>query len=378
MHWLKATIPMMLAALIVGTLWLGVRYYDAYAAPGIHWAPASPIAGELASFRTELAQPGVYRVTVEKLSSKLPLLFVEYQAPGPLLDTRMQLSDGQLRLKLRFADEGQYRIRAWQAHAAAGAPPVFEHGFAVQTPLARYVVNAILVVVLLIAGYASGRQLRQLHQSRRSAAGGLTNILLIVISLIVISLGVAVPVTPSHAHGTAPASAATGDNSSGLSLEFVHPEQRNGYANSAPLLWDIRVLQAGVPLDHTAFDLEVIHGESRQTVLALAGITPGDHLPLRYAPPDGTHYEIALRIMRAQKTDGAPSPMGSRRGAQATDGLVALSLAHVSAVTQTEAKAPTTARQWQSFILLMLPALVGMAWGYGKKPTANATILRRT
>ena len=363
---------MMLAALIVGTLWLGVRYYDAYEAPGMHWAPASPIAGELATFRSELAQPGVYRVTVEKLSSKLPLLFVEYQTPGPLLDTRMQLPDGQLRLKLRFADEGQYRIGAWRADAAAGAPPVFEQGFTVQTPLARYVVNAILVVVLLAAGYASGRQLRRL------AAGVLTSILLIVISLIVISLGVVVPVAPSHAHGTAPASAATGANSNGLSLGFVHPDQRNGYANSTPLLWDMRVLQTGVPLDHTAFDLEVIHGESRQTVLALAGITPGDHLPLRYAPPDGTNYEIALRIMCAQKTDGAPSLAARTEARGAGHGWPGCAFAHVSAVTQAEAKAPTAARQWQSFILLMLPALVGMAGGYGKKPTANANTMRRT
>ena len=341
MRWLKATLPMVLAALIVGTVWLGVRYYDAYEAPGTHWAPANPIVGELASFRADLARPGVYRVTVEKLSSKLPLLFVEYQPPGPLLDTRMELPDGQLRLKLRFADEGQYRIAAWQAGAAADAPPVFEHGFAVQTPLARYAVNVILVVVLLAAGYASGRQLRRL------AMGALTGILLIIISL-----GLVLPVTPSHAHGTAPASAATGVDSSGLSLRFMHPNQRNAYANSAPLLWDLHVLQAGVPLDRAVFDLEVIHGESRQTVLALAGVTPGDRLPLRYAPPDGTNYEIALRIMRAAKTDGAAP------------------LVHVSAFTQAEAKAPTTTRQWQSFILLMIPALAGMAWGYGKKPPA--------
>ena len=340
MRWLKATVPVMLAALIVGAVWLGVRYYDAYEAPGAHWAPASPIAGELASFRADLARPGAYRVTVEKLSSKLPLLFVEYQPPGPLLDTRMELPDGQLRLKLRFADEGQYRIAAWQ-DAAADAPPVFEHGFAVQTPLARYAVNVILVVVLLAAGYASGRQLRRL------AMGALTSILLIVISL-----GLVLPVTPSHAHGTAPATTAAGANSHGLSLGFVHLDQRNAYANSAPLLWDLHVLQAGVPLDHAAFDLEVIHGESRQTVLALAGVTPGDRLPLRYAPPDGTSYEIALRIMRAAKTDGAAP------------------LVHVSAFTQAEAKAPTTTRQWQSFILLMIPALAGMAWGYGKKPSA--------
>ena len=345
MHWLKATIPMMLAALIVGALWLGVRYYDAYEAPGAHWAPARPIAGELASFRAELAQPGVYRIMVEKLSSKLPLLFVEYQTPGPLLDTRMQLPDAQLRLKLRFADEGQYRIGAWQADAVAGAPPIFEHRFAVQTPLARYVVNVILVVMLLTAGYISGRQLRRL------AMGTLTTILLIVISL-----GLVLPVASSHAHGTAPAIAATGANNYGLSLGFVHPDQRHGYANSAPLLWDLHVLQAGVPLDHIPFDLEVIHGESRQTVLTLAGITPGDHLPLRYAPPDGTSYEIALRIMRPPKTDGAPA------------------LVHISAVTETEAKAPTAARQWQSFILLMLPAITGMTWGYAKKPTATQRI----
>lgn len=343
MHWLKATLPMVLAALIVGTVWLGVRYYDAYEAPGAHWAPARPIAGELAGFRADLARPGVYRVMVEKLSSKLPLLFVEYQPPGPLLDTRMELPDGQLRLKLRFADEGQYRIAAWQAAADADAPPIFQHGFAVQTPLARYAVNVILVVVLLAAGYASGRQLRRL------AMGALTSILLIIISL-----GLVLPVAPSHAHGTAPASAAAaaGADSNGLSLRFIHPNQRNAYANSAPLLWDVHVLQAGVPLDHAAFDLEVIHGESRQTVLALAGVTPGDRLPLRYAPPDGTNYEIALRVMRAAKTDGAAP------------------LVHVAAFTQAEAKAPTATRQWQSFILLMIPALAGMAWGYGKKPSA--------
>ena len=51
MRWLKATVPMALAAFIMGTVWWGVRYYDAHEAPGTHWAPASPIAGELAGFR---------------------------------------------------------------------------------------------------------------------------------------------------------------------------------------------------------------------------------------------------------------------------------------------------------------------------------------
>ena len=101
--------------------------------------------------------------------------------------------------------------------------------------MARYAVNVILVIVLLAAGYASGRQLRRL------AMGTLTTILLIVISL-----GVVLPVAPSHAHGTAPASAATRTDSNGPSLGFVHPDQRHGYANSTPLLWDLHVLQAGV------------------------------------------------------------------------------------------------------------------------------------
>jgi hypothetical protein len=326
MRVINALLPILLAAAVVGAALLFVRYFASYEAPGENWAPASPVAGELASFQADLKRPGVYDVNVEKLSSKLPLLFVEYKSPGTVLDTRLELPDGKLRFKMRFIDEGQYRVVIRAAADGVAAKPVFDQQFDVQTPLAKYAVDVLFAVLLLAAGFLSGRQLRHLAAA-----------LLLVVLL-------NVQPTPVFAHemGAAHHAVETGE----LSLTLVNRDDQ-GVANSSPLSWDMQFRQQSVVLTHLAFDLEVIHGESGQPVLALAGVMPGDRLTLRYAPPDGADYKIETRVF-------GTSP-------------AAVPAAYVSAWVHTEAKSPTGARHWLSFMVLMFPALLGMAWGYWKK-----------
>ncbi len=340
MRGLKALLPIVLAAAVVGTAWLAVRYLVVYETPGMHWAPASPIAGELARFQIDLGQPGIYAVSVAKLASKFPLLFVEYKSPGPLLDTRLELPDGKLRLKMRFADEGQYRIEVRNAAGGADASLVFEQRFTVRTPLTKYAVDGVFVALLLAAGYFSGRQLRQLAAP----------------AAVVLLLVLGARVTPSYAHDMelAHVTEAAG-NDQGLALRLMNRDHP-GMANTMPLLWDLQVQQAHVALTHVAFDLEVIHAESGQPTLALAGVMPGDRLMLRYAPPDGADYQIEARVTAA--TGGVALPM------------------YVSARVSAEAKSPSATRHLLSFAVLMFPALLGMAWGYWKtsvQPPARLT-----
>lgn len=333
MRILNALLPIVLATAVVGAAWLFVRYSESYEVPGANWAPASPIAGELAGFQADLGQPGVYDVSVEKLASKLPLLFVEYKSPGPLLDTRLELPDGKLRLKMRFVDEGQYRIVIRYAADGVSAQPAFEQQFTVQTPLSKYAVDGLFVALLLAAGYLSGHQLRQLA---------------VPVAAVLLTVLLSVQATPGYAHDMEHAHFTEEKNNHGLSLRFVNRNYQ-GVANTSPLPWDMQVQQENVALAHVAFDLEVIHGESGQPALAFAGVMPGDQLTLRYAPPDGADYKIETRVASTSETAGVVPPN------------------YIFAWVHTEAKSPTAARHWLSFMVLMFPALLGMAWGYWKK-----------
>lgn len=321
----NALLPIVLAALVVAAALLFVRYFVSFDAPGENWAPASPVAGELASFQADLGQPGVYEVNVEKLVSKFPLLFVEYKSPGTVLETRLKLPDGKLRLKMRFVDEGKYRIAIRSVSGAAH----FERQFEVQTPLSKYAVDMLYVVLLLAAGFLSGHQLRHL-----AAPAVLFAVLL------------SGQPTSGFAHEMGEAHHSDEKNAGNLSLRFVNPGYQ-GVANTSPLPWDMQVRQNNAPLTDAAVDLQVIHGESGQPVLALAGVIPGDLLTLRYAPPDGADYKVEARVA---DTSGMAAPP-----------------VYVSAWLHTGAKSPTEARHWLSFMVLMFPALLGMAWGYWRK-----------
>lgn len=327
MRWTRVLLPALLAGgLIVGAL-LFVRWFDAYEAPGEHWAPASPTVHERARFMTDMGTGGDYRVQVEKLASKFPPLFVEYQTPGPILDATVHSDDGIVRLEQAFADEGAYRITV-QCLDHPEHREVID--FTVQTPLSKYAVDGLLILLLFAAGYASGRRLRALAAAVLLLAG----------------VGMAAPADAwahgGHGHAARPG----GARADALTLDWLSGHAPHGVANRSPMDWGVRLMRAGAPVE-AHYALDVVHLETGLPVLHIEGRTVHGTIPLRYSPPDGTTYRLVVRAIA-----------GGREHHLAIEGAA-------------DALRPTAARQWLSFALLMAPALLGMAWGWWRGAGAS-------
>ena len=315
-------VPILLAALIVAAAFGFVRYYDAYEAPGDHWAPASPIVHEHARFTTDMGTAGDFHVTVEKISAKLPLFFVEYQTPGKVLEMTVHSDDGIVRLDQNFADEGQYRVTVQHSIHPMHKEVI---DFTVQTPLVKYTNDVLLFVFLVAAGFLSGKRLRALA----------------VVCLVVCAGGMAAP-EQALAHGNASASDAVSfPNQVGdVSLHWLHGKSPTGQANREPMDWRMTIAQHGQAVEHAPFALDVVHSETHLPVLHVEGVANHGVIELKYSPPDGTAYEFQVRTQVGGK------------------------VYHLGLKAEAEAIPPTAWRKWQSFLLMMIPLLLGMVWGW--------------
>ena len=321
-------LPLLLAGLIVAAAFGFVRYYDAYEAPGEHWAPASPITHENARFTIDMGHAGDFQVSVEKLRSKFPLFFVEYQTPGTVMTLTTHSDDGIVRLDEQFADEGDYQITV-QPIQPLGAPSVVP--FSVQTPLVKYTNDVLLALFLIGAGYLSGRRLRALA----------------MVTLLITAGSLAAP-QPALAHGAdhdvpenSAADAITFPAHRGdVTLQWLAGKSPIGAANRTPMDWRMQITQAGKPLARAPFTLDVVHSETHLPVLHLEGIANHGRIDLRYSPPDGTDYSFQLRT------------------------VVDDTLYHLALPGSAEAIPPTAWRKWQSFLIMAVPLLIGMVWGW--------------
>ncbi|MDX8409495.1 MAG: hypothetical protein R8J84_05555 [Mariprofundales bacterium] len=314
--------PLVLAVAVIGAALGFVRYFNGFEASGEHWAPASPIAHQSARFTTDMGAPGDYRITVEKLTSKLPLLFVEYQPPGMVLATTMHADDGIVRFNQQFADEGSYRVTVQHTIHRHHREVI---NFTVQTPLAKYSTDLAFFLTLLLAGFISGKRLRALAM------------LLLVVG---VTSGMPMPAEAHHvANGDR--ALAIASHYDDLGLQWLANTPPTGDANRAQLDWSLKLIRHGQPLAQTPFSLDIIHLESGHPVLTLEGSTDRNGtIPLHYSPPDGTAYQLLLRAV--------------------VDGKVQ----HLALDATANAIRPTPSRQWKSFALLMVPVLLGMAWGW--------------
>jgi len=75
-------------------------------------------------------------------------------------------------------------------------------------------------------------------------------------------------------------------------------------------------------------------------VLHIEGVANHGVIQLQYSPPDGTAYEVQVRTL--------------------VDGTVY----HLGLQAEAEAISPTAWRKWQSFLLMMIPMVLGMVWGW--------------
>jgi len=317
-------LPLCLAAAVIASGFGFVKYYNGYESLGEHWTPESPIAHESARFATDMGAAGDYIVHVEKLTSKAPLFFVEYQTLGAVLDMTMHSDDGIVRFAQQFADEGAYRVSV-QHTIHPNHKEVID--FTVQTPLAKYTNDVLLFVFLLAAGFLSGKRLRGL----------------MVLCLMVVAGGMAVP-EQAMAHGTGDETqAVTFPNQvDDVSLTWLQGKYPRGEANRSPLDWRMQINKAGKTVSHAAYVLDVVHLESGFPVLHSEGVTINGVIDVKYSPPDGTDYQLQVRTV----IDG--------------------SVYHLGLNASAEAIRPTAARKWTSFLLMMIPVLLGMAWGWGR------------
>lgn len=327
MRWLRGMAPLALAGLIIVGALMFVRWFNAYEAPGDHWAPAAPVAHELARFSTDMGTPGDYRVQIEKLRSKFPLLFVEYQPPGPVLDAIVHSDDGIVRLDEQFADEGGYRISVQHVIHPGHREDI---DFTVQTPLSKYFVDVALFALLLGGGYLSGRRLRALSMA--------------AVALLLGGIACA-PAAWAHGGHGQPAEALSAEDGE-LAIHWASGHAPRGPANRAPMDWRLKVLTHGHRVERAAYALDFVHLETGLPVLHLEGVTVNGEIPLHYSPPDGTDYQLFVRLIA-----------NGREHHLALDGAA-------------EAIRPTPARQWASFLVLMTPALIGMAWGWKRGSAA--------
>jgi len=323
-------LPLFLAAAVIASGLGFVKYYNGYEGPGEHWAPASPIAHASARFTTDMSNGGDYHVTVEKLSSKAPLFFVEYQTPGKVLDMMVHSDDGIIRLSEQFADEGKYRITVQHTIHPTHNEVV---DFTVQTPLVKYTNDVLLFLFLLAAGFLSGSRLRSLA----------------MVALVVTVGGLGLP-NHAEAHGSmgAETGAVSFENTEGdVSLHWLQGQSPTGEANRAPMDWRMQLTQAGQPVGNVPYSLDFVHLESGFPVLHTEGVTSNDGvIDLKYSPPDGTEYELQVRAVVQGK------------------------VFHLGLKGEAEAIRPTAGRKWSSFLLMMIPVLLGMVWGWKRKASA--------
>jgi len=316
-------LPLFLAAAVIASGLGFVKYYNGYEGPGEHWAPASPIAHEPARFTTDMSNAGDYHVSVEKLNSKAPLFFVEYQTPGKVLDMMVHSDDGIIRLSEQFADEGQYRITVQHTIHPTHNEVV---DFTVQTPLVKYTNDVLLFLFLLVAGFLSGSRLRSLA----------------MIALVVTVGSLSAPEQAmAHGKGGETQAVSFASDVDGVSLHWLQGQSPTGEANRTPMDWRMQLTQVGQPLARVAYSLDFVHLESGFPVLHTEGVTSNDGvIDLKYSPPDGTEYELQVRAVVQGK------------------------VFHLGLKGEAEAIRPTGGRKWSSFLLMMIPVLLGMAWGW--------------
>jgi len=326
---IKFMLPLVLAGLVIASGFGFVKYYNAYEGPGEYWAPESPIAHESARFAVDMGEAGDFAVTVEKLASKLPLFFVEYQTPGTVLDMVVHSDDGIVRLAEQFTDEGEYRITV-QHTIHPGHKEVVD--FRVQTPLTKYTNDVLLFAFLLAAGLFSGSRLRALA----------------MVMLVVAVGGFATP-EQAMAHGSGNETQAVAFTSivDDVSLAWVQGKAPIGDANREPMNWRLQLSKAGKPVVRAPFTLDFVHSETHFPVLHIEGIANNGMINFKYSPPDGTTYELQVRTV----IDGKVYHLGVGGGADAIR--------------------PTAGRKWSSFLLMMIPLLMGMIWGWKRKRNAN-------
>ncbi len=325
---IKWMLPLLLAAIVIASGLGFVTYYNNYEGPGEHWAPQSPIAHEIAQFSTDMGAEGDYLVHIEKLSSKLPLLFVEYQTPGPVLDMTIHSDDGIVRLNQQFADEGAYRISV-QHTIHPDHKEVID--FTVQTPLAKYANDLLLLLFLLFAGLISGKRLRAL---------ALGTLCLIASSLMLSAPDDAL----AHNIGGEHQTTTIGSRADDVQLTWLRGQAPEGEANRTPIDWSMQLTRAGRPVRRAAYELDFIHLESGFPVLHAEGVTTGNGaIHLKYSPPDGTEYRLQLRAV--------------------IDGRVR----HLALEGEAQPIRPTAGRKWSSFLLMMVPLLLGMIWGWRRE-----------
>ncbi|MDX8398112.1 MAG: hypothetical protein R8K49_07330 [Mariprofundaceae bacterium] len=316
-------LPLLLAGLVIASGFGFVKYYNGYEQPGEHWVPKSPIAHDISRFATDMGAEGDYLVKVEKISSKAPLFFVAYQTPGAVLNMKVHSDDGIVRLTQQFADEGQYRITV-QHSIHPDHKEVID--FTVQTPLVKYTNDVLLFAFLLAAGFLSGKRLR-----------GLAVICLMFVAGSMTSPGQAIAHGADGEHQIME----VGHSADDIQLRWLHRPPPIGEANRAPMDWRMQLSKAGKPVARASYSLDFMHLESGYPVLHLEGVTTGSGLiDLQYSPPDGTEYQLQLR------TD--------------IDGRIY----HLALMGEAEAIRPTAGRKWASFLLMMIPVLIGMAWGW--------------
>jgi len=318
-------LPLVLAGLIIASAFGFVKYYNAYEEPGEHWAPASPIVHDTARFTTDMGSTGDFHVSIEKISSKFPLFFVEYQPPGKILDMTVHSDDGIVRMAEQFADEGHYRITVQQTIHPAHKEVI---DFTVQTPLVKYSNDVLLFVFLLAAGFLSGKRLRALA----------------VVCLLVFAGGIATP-EQAMAHGMAGSTGAVSfpRQLDGVSLTWLHGKAPEGQANREPMDWRMQISKEGKPVASAPFALDVVHSETHLPVLHVEGVANHGVIQIKYSPPDGTAYEFQVRAIMNNK------------------------VYHLGLQGEAEAIPPTVWRKWQSFLIMMVPLLTGMAWGWKRK-----------
>jgi hypothetical protein len=318
-------LPIVLAGLVIASGFGFVTYYNGYEGPGEHWAPESPIAHEMARFATDMSNEGDYHITVEKLESKAPLFFVEYQTPGKVLDMTVHSDDGIVRLAEQFADEGKYRITV-QHTIHPDHNEVID--FTVQTPLSKYTNDVLLFIFLLAAGFLSGSRLR-----------GLAMVML------VFTVGGFSAPEQALAHGMGGETQAVtfASEVDDVSMTWLNGKAPVGEANRTPMDWRLQLSKSGKPVANAPFVLDFVHLESAFPVLHIEGVANNGVINLKYSPPDGTDYQRQVRTV--------------------IDGKVY----HLGLEAEAEAIRPSGGRKWSSFLLMMIPVLLGMLWGWKRK-----------
>ncbi len=316
-------LPLGLAGMVIAVALGFVQYYNGYEEPGEHWAPAAPVAHESARFFTDMGSAGDYIVRIEKLRSKFPLLFVEYQTPGTVLEETVHTDDGFIRLSEQFADEGDYRITVQHTIHPMHKEVI---DFTVQTPLFKYANDAVLFALLFLAGWLSGARLRAL---------------MMVCMLAMAGLSFAPGSAWAHGAGGEHQSSPLGPELDGVRLTWLAGHAPTGEANRAPMDWSMVITKDNRPVRRASYALDFVHLESGMPVLHTEGVTTnGGVIRLKYSPPDGTDYRLVVRAD--------------------VDGRVY----HLALTGAAEAIRPTAGRQWASFLLMMIPALGGMVWGW--------------